>query len=130
MQCQQTLNMTHSLCKVIERHSKGRCAPNEIRTTSTLAESLLANVEMLHEENPSCEESVQQIRGLLNTLREANAAMQTLLLENADTERYDAITDERQARTLYKYSVWGFCCDGYNAVSFLDSSLVQWLTLI
>ena len=124
MQRRHTLNGTHFLRKVIERHSNGRCAPNEIRTTSALAESLLADVEMLHKENPSCEESVQQTRGLLDTLKEANAAMQTLLLANADTERFDAITDERQARTLFKYSIWGFLCDGYNAVSSLDTSLV------
>jgi len=69
---------------------------------------------------------VQQTRGLLDTLKEANAAMQTLLLANADTERFDAIADERQARTLFKYSVWGFLCDGYNSDTWYWEGCTMW----
>jgi len=95
------------IVKVIEQHSKGRCAPNEIRKTITLADPFLADMESSHADDFLCEES----RSFLDILVDADATFQTL--ENPDTEQYNAITDTRHARTLYEYSYWGFLCDGY-----------------
>jgi len=112
-----------AIIEVIERYSKGRSAPNEIRRTIMLAEVLLEQIEERRQGGLPCDESAQHARDFLSSLKEASAAFS--ILDDRDTERFDALTDPAAARTFYDYSLMAFLCDGYNPDTWYWEGLVM-----